>query len=555
MKNGSKFFRGLLALAALGAFATISFSQLPANVTVEPFYDTVKVNLKASLVKPVGVAEVPGLPKHLFVIDLKGKLWGIFPDTTGYSGMSWYNYTGTNYKKVLLADFSSETAYSAEGEAGAYSVAFPPNYATTRKFYVYYYRKDSAWASTLPAASNTVTPPATFPGKDNFGNAAGVITLDEYQVDAADITKVTRLRVGIFKYFHQPAIGGGSAAFGPDGYLYLTVSDYNGSARNLRSYARKVLRIDVTSTPPAGAQYVIPPDNPYVNDPDTSIKREIWAIGFRNPWTIAFDWDTRDLWLGDVDQSNWEELNLVVKKGNYGWDRGADYSIDGNTGPNGVGNSFSGPCGSTTQLAAPTSNRPTDCTPFTSPAVSFPRTGGVVNLNCIIVGTVFRGAQTSPFYGRVIGTNNGTAAPLWAFKKGDPAPNLIGNVSARIGAADHRGIAAMFSGVGGTVYVPMLDWFDPANRRYSGTSRYFEIYRLSSPDLTLKSYSEVTTDIAIEKARVARRTNQPRLMVNLGFSAKENAGITYSLSGKLTNSQRGTGVYYQKPVLNANTKR
>ena len=218
-------------------------------------------------------------------MDLKGKIWGVFPDTTGYTGLQWVNYTGTNYRKVLLANFSTETAYSAEGEAGAYSIAFHPNYAQNHKFYVYYYRKDSAYVKSLAASktlANGCKGCTAFAGRDNFGNAAGITTMDEYQVDSADMTKVTRTRQGIFKYFHCPAIGGGTAKFGPDGMMYFTVSDYSGSARDLTSYARKVLRIDLTTTPSAGKQYAIPSDNPYVNDPADTNKREIWAIGFRN---------------------------------------------------------------------------------------------------------------------------------------------------------------------------------------------------------------------------------------------------------------------------------
>ena len=149
MKN-SAFMRTKMFLTILGALASLSFSALPTGARLQTIYDTTTTSLKADLVKIVSIAEVPGLPKHLYVLDLKGKLWGIFPNATGYSGLSWYNYTGTAYTKKLLIDFSSVTHYSAEGEAGAYSVCFHPLYAQNHKFYIYYYKNDPAWAASLP---------------------------------------------------------------------------------------------------------------------------------------------------------------------------------------------------------------------------------------------------------------------------------------------------------------------------------------------------------------------------------------------------------------------
>ncbi|MEO6095274.1 MAG: hypothetical protein ABIW76_06250, partial [Fibrobacteria bacterium] len=143
--------RAKILLAALCGPVSFAFPQaLPSNIGVQTFYDVNKVNLRADMVKAVSVAEVPGLPKHLYVLDLKGKLWGIFPDTTGYAGMQWFNYTGTNYRKALLANFSAETHYSGEGEAGAYSICFHPQYALNHKFYIFYYKNNAAWAASLP---------------------------------------------------------------------------------------------------------------------------------------------------------------------------------------------------------------------------------------------------------------------------------------------------------------------------------------------------------------------------------------------------------------------
>jgi glucose/arabinose dehydrogenase len=110
---------------------------------------------------------------------------------------------------------------------------------------------------------------------------------------------------------------GGAVAFGPDGYLYLGLGD-GGSAgdpqkngQNTASLLGKILRIDVNS----GDPYAIPSDNPFGN--------EVWAYGLRNPWRISFDRATGDLWIGDVGQNQWEEIDYFPAGGtpgaNYGW--------------------------------------------------------------------------------------------------------------------------------------------------------------------------------------------------------------------------------------------
>ena len=115
---------------------------------------------------------------------------------------------------------------------------------------------------------------------------------------------------------------GGNMAFDKQGYLYISSGD-GGSAgdplqngQNLNVLLGKILRIDINSSS-NGKNYAIPADNPFVNTPNA--QPEIWAYGLRNPWRFGFDTLTGDLWVGDVGQDTWEEVNIVTRGGNYGW--------------------------------------------------------------------------------------------------------------------------------------------------------------------------------------------------------------------------------------------
>ena len=111
---------------------------------------------------------------------------------------------------------------------------------------------------------------------------------------------------------------GGQLVFGPDGYLYLGLgdggkySDAFANAQNPQSLKGSLLRLDVDT----GDPYGIPDGNPFA---DGGGAPEIWAYGFRNPWKFSFDSETGELWLGDVGQVAWEEINVVERGGNYGW--------------------------------------------------------------------------------------------------------------------------------------------------------------------------------------------------------------------------------------------
>ncbi len=118
---------------------------------------------------------------------------------------------------------------------------------------------------------------------------------------------------------------GGMIAFGPDGFLYIALGDGGsggdplGHGQNLSTLLGSILRIDVDSE---GFTYTVPADNPFIGQTATNgqpAQNEIWAYGLRNPWRMAFDRQTGELWAADVGQNDVEEVDLIVRGGNYGW--------------------------------------------------------------------------------------------------------------------------------------------------------------------------------------------------------------------------------------------
>jgi glucose/arabinose dehydrogenase len=188
-----------------------------------------------------------------------------------------------------LLDLSGEV--STGGEEGLLSLAFHPQFAQNGFMYVAYTAND--WS--LHVVRYTLS--ADAPNVVDPGTAAPVLVVPKKS-----------------KYHN-----GGMLAFGPDGYLYVAVGDDEASdrAQDLSTLVGKILRLDVDSAAP----YAVPASNPFVER--EGARGEIWAYGFRNPWRISFDRATGDLWMADVGDARWEEVDFqpAASAGgeNYGW--------------------------------------------------------------------------------------------------------------------------------------------------------------------------------------------------------------------------------------------
>ncbi|MFH8442006.1 PQQ-dependent sugar dehydrogenase [Streptomyces sp. NPDC018026] len=156
----------------------------------------------------------------------------------------------------------------------------------------------------------------------SYTDLEGTSTVDEFAVQDGTVQEDTR-RTVLTQEQPESNHNGGAITFGPDGYLYIALGDGGGggdpqgNGQKLDTLLGKLLRID----PQGGDPYAIPEDNPFADDPDA--RGEIWSYGLRNPWRFSFDAASGDLLIGDVGQSEWEEIDWAPASSpggeNYGW--------------------------------------------------------------------------------------------------------------------------------------------------------------------------------------------------------------------------------------------
>lgn len=225
--------------------------------------------------QPIFLAAPPGDATRIFVAERPGRIRVI------------------RNGAVLPTPFLDVSArVSTSGERGVLSFAFHPQYAQNGRFFLH------------------------------FTNLDGDIVVEQFTASAADPNVANAAGSEVIRIPHPTFDNhnGGVAAFGPDGMLYLSTGDGGGggdpnmNAQNTTRLLGKLLRIDVSTLP-----YRIPPSNPFAG---LGRGAEIWALGLRNPWRFAFDPADRRLYIADVGQGRFEEVNAVATDApgvNYGW--------------------------------------------------------------------------------------------------------------------------------------------------------------------------------------------------------------------------------------------
>jgi len=253
-----------------------SRSALCAGVPATPGTALASVLVASGLSRPVHVTAPPLDPHRIFIVEQNGLVKIV--------------KNGAILPRPFL-DLVDES--SCCGERGLLSLAFHPDYESNGLFFV------------------------------NYTNTAGNTEVRRFRVsanpDVADESTST-LVIAITQDFANH--NGGQIAFGPDGFLYVGMGDGGGGgdpnerAQDPGQLLGKILRLDVNAT-----SYAIPPTNPFVGAPPLD---EIWALGTRNPWRFSFDRGSGDLYVADVGQNHFEEVNVQTASStggeNYGWD-------------------------------------------------------------------------------------------------------------------------------------------------------------------------------------------------------------------------------------------
>jgi glucose/arabinose dehydrogenase len=305
----------------------------------------------ASEASPVGVRNANDGSNRLFLIDQKGRILIL----TNNSDM---------FDSTVFLDISHLVDYG--GEKGLLGLAFHPDYVNNGFFYVNY-------VSNNPSLRTVIS---------------------RYTVDPSDPNIALTNSEEVVLEVLQPAHNhnGGDILFGLDGYLYIALGDggnsfdYFNNGQNLETLLGSILRIDVDNNSIYG-NYSIPANNPFKDNTD-DYREEIFAYGIRNPWRMSFDQNTGLLWVGDVGQNRYEEIDIVEKGMNYGW-------------PIMEGNHCIATVCNTTGLELP--------------VYEYNHTLG----NAITGGYVYRGAKVSKMTGQYIFADYGSGR-IWSFNTSKP---------------------------------------------------------------------------------------------------------------------------------------
>ncbi|MBE2255157.1 MAG: PQQ-dependent sugar dehydrogenase [Ignavibacteria bacterium] len=239
--------------------------------------------------KPTELTQSPDGSDRFFIVSQTGQI-RVFKNF----------HSASNSDMKMFLDIELVDSVTQSGFQGVYTMAFHPNFASNRYFYVYY---------SVGSVANMVNKVARFTVSANNPDSA----LPSSKLDILSIP------------YNNSEHNGGKMAFGNDGFLYISLGDGSpGSggdpenrAQNKSDLRGKILRIDVNNSS-GGNNYSIPVTNPFYNNA-SGFRQEIYALGFRNVWKFEFDYPTNTLWAADVGQGRMEEIDTVINGGNYGW--------------------------------------------------------------------------------------------------------------------------------------------------------------------------------------------------------------------------------------------
>ena len=266
----------MVSLFTFGFVACDAMAASLPQMELRPLWPNVAMQ------RPVWFCEAPDDSRRKFVVEQRGRIL-ILPEDPN----------STN--AAVFLDITDRKPF-ASNEEGLLGLAFHPQFRANGKFYIYYSQQNPrrTLVSEWTVAKN-----------------------DRSQADTASE------RILFEQPQPYPNHKGGCMVFGPDGFFYISLGD-GGAAndphengQNLKTILGKIIRIDVNSRAP-GLQYGIASDNPLVGQGE-GVRGEIWAYGLRNVWRFSFDRETGALWAGDVGQNKFEEVDVIVRGGNYGW--------------------------------------------------------------------------------------------------------------------------------------------------------------------------------------------------------------------------------------------
>jgi glucose/arabinose dehydrogenase len=264
-----------------------AFLILPAPGRLEAFGQTTEGYTsevafpQLTFSQPVAIVSSEDRTNRLFVVEQQGTI-RVFENSPNMAASS------------LFLDLRDRVFFG--GEQGLLGLAFHPNYAQNGYFYVDYV---------------TANPTRT--------------VIARFSVTSTNLNSADKNSQQVLIEIPQPFSNhkGGQLAFGLDGYLYIGMGDGGsqgdpqGNSQSLAALLGKILRIDVDN-PSGGRNYGIPLDNPFRGN-KLGYREEIFAFGFRNPWRFSIDSVSGRLWVGDVGQNQIEEIDIVERGRNYGW--------------------------------------------------------------------------------------------------------------------------------------------------------------------------------------------------------------------------------------------